>query len=351
MSLGRASILQGSPVRSLMTDSRGILWIGSDRGVYWLHMQSNTLNLWQEAGERAIYPLAQTPDTTIWFGTEHGVYGVSGVHGATHRRFHPVYRVDERLLGPVRVAAAAPDGALWFADTEGAVVRLSASGDTAAPWRAELIGHDAGIRSDRIRRFTVGPDSSIWLATDGGLNRCRNGVWAHYGSAEGLRNRNAWCATPMQNDMVLVGNERGFEILEATSDGPQTVILPHSRVVAAGGSLALLLRGADQWQRTPEHLLRYSWRLDGGGWSRPEPFDRVVLSSIAPGEHAFEARALDGDLNWDATPARTRFTVERPLWGRWQLIALLALLAALLIHARIRLHLADKRLKERTDAG
>ena len=349
MSLGRTSLLEGSPVRSLMLDARGFLWIGSERAIYWLHLQTNMLRLWQETGDRVVFPLAQTPDSTVWFGTDTGVYGVSHIYDSARRRFHPIYRAGSDILGAVRTAIVDRSGTFWFADENGLVVQVTASEDTTAPWTATVAGTDAGIRGSRIRSFSTGADSSLWLATDGGVNRYRNGLWAYYGMTEGLRNRNTWCTLALGNEAFLVGTERGFEVLQITSGAPDTWIEPFPSEVESGAIPPVLVGGADRWQRTPAHRLRYSWRLDDGTWSQPDQHTRIALSGIPPGDHTLEVRALDGDLNWDPAPAKTQFTITGQ--GSPGLITVFVLLIGILVYVIWKWQRAERLLRNREQTG
>jgi hypothetical protein len=53
----------------------------------------------------------------------------------------------------------------------------------------------------------------------------------------------------------------------------------------------------------------FTWRLDGGDWSAPEKQGRVVLRSVAGGEHRMDAASIDSRLRMDAVPASTGFNI------------------------------------------
>ena len=83
--------------------------------------------------------------------------------------------------------------------------------------------------------------------------------------------------------------------------------------------------------RTPPSDLQYSWRLDGGPWSRFTPDDRILLAGLSSGRHTFEARSMDREFNIDPDPVVHSFVTLAPVWQRPWFIALsVALLAALL---------------------
>jgi hypothetical protein len=53
----------------------------------------------------------------------------------------------------------------------------------------------------------------------------------------------------------------------------------------------------------------FTWRLDGGGWSAPEKQARVMLPSLAGGEHKLEVASIDSRLRMDAVPASADFSI------------------------------------------
>jgi len=341
LALDRTSLLGGAPVRTLMQDGRGLLWIGAESGVWQLHLAVNRLITWREGSPNTLYPIAETSDSTLWMGTPHGVFGIRGT------QLFPLTHVEGVLLGEVRYGAVAPDGALWFGDDDGHVVRLSSVPDASVRWETSMFGVEDGVRGSRIRAFAIGPDSSVWVATDGGVNRCHDGLWAYYGTDQGLANRNAWVALPVLSNLVLVGTERGLELVRPDGDPPETEIVACPTEVSSAGNLTVTFRGADRWKRTPTQSLRYSWRLDGGPWSPAKPFARVTLADLSPGGHRFEVRTLDGDLNWDPTPAEAKFVVEYPVWLRWHVLLVFFALVGASVYLAGRLTEAERRLRAR----
>ncbi|HEV2247024.1 MAG TPA: hypothetical protein VGW37_10280, partial [Terriglobia bacterium] len=53
----------------------------------------------------------------------------------------------------------------------------------------------------------------------------------------------------------------------------------------------------------------FAWRLDGGDWSAPEKQGRVMLHSLAGGEHRLEAVSIDSRLQTDAVPTSADFHI------------------------------------------
>lgn len=349
LALDERSMIGGAPVQTLFLDRNGALWIGAESGVWLLHPSDNRLVAWSRpAGapggnrpghENPLYPIAETRDSTVWMGTPHGVFGIQ------RGRLFPITHVTGQVLGQVRFGTVTPDGALWFGDDDGHVVRLTASPDTSIRWETTLFGMDDGVRGIHIRAITAGADSSLWLATDGGVNRFRDGLWTYYGTEQGLYSRDAWIAAPVLPTLVLVGTERGLELLKPDVEPPETELLDVPPTVSSAGYLTVQFRGTDRWKHTPSNRLRYRWRLDGGAWSPAESSNHVALADMSPGCHTFAVAALDGDLNWDPTPAVAEFLVETPVWRRWYVAVIMLAFVAAVIALVVRLVSVERRLR------
>lgn len=75
---------------------------------------------------------------------------------------------------------------------------------------------------------------------------------------------------------------------------------------------------------TPEKVL-YTWRIDGGPWSVPQPQDSAILTALPGGEHRIQADAIDSRLRMDPVPASATVTIN--VNPQEQVAALIAQLA------------------------
>ncbi len=328
LALDTRSMMGGAGVHSLVADAEGTLWIGAENGIWQMDIATNRLSVWRRASANVLYPVARTNDGSLWTGTNHGVYSVRG------DSVRPTSKIGGIVLGKVRCAAVGHDGGLWFGDDDGNVVRLPGSpgvgsGATDAPIDTLVFGPDDGIAGLEVRSMAFGPDSSLWVATDGGVSRYRDGSWARYSAGGGLKGARATSVVPLSAGMALVGTEVGVEILRPETEPPDTRIVSCPPIVASSGDLSAVVRANDRWQHTPPAMMRLSFRLDDGPWTRSGSNGGVSLAGVPAGDHTLFVRAIDGDLNVDPTPAVAEFLVEAPLWRRWPVIALYIVIAML----------------------
>ena len=97
-------------------------------------------------------------------------------------------------------------------------------------------------------------------------------------------------------------------------NAPETVLEPAVDRVSSTGNILLRWSGNDFWNDTPREDLRYQWRMDGGEWSLASGRPDFTFTSLSSGGHTLEVRAVDRDMNVDATPAAHAFVVEAPWW-------------------------------------
>jgi signal transduction histidine kinase/ligand-binding sensor domain-containing protein/ActR/RegA family two-component response regulator len=173
--------LAASPVRALLSDSKGRLWIGTDAGPALLDGdQLHVFGLADGVQPRAVLCLFESRDGQIWMGTEKGVLRYDG------ESFF-LLTVQDGLVHP-RVRAIAQDrqGRMWFGTLQG----LSRyNGSTFENFRQEN-----GLSFDRIRSLEVDREGNLWLGTFfGGIARFRSDAFIHFGGRDG------WPATVVRD--------------------------------------------------------------------------------------------------------------------------------------------------------
>jgi signal transduction histidine kinase/ligand-binding sensor domain-containing protein len=322
----------------------GALWVGTAGGIS--RARGDSWRAWRRKdglpGGKVNAVLVDRRGRT-WVATQNGAARLDGgrwraftSHDAPASRTNRIYRLAEDNRG--RIWASGLEGVEIFADGAWGALPPSA-------WLP------AGIYS----RFMLRTDSSLWFAVRGlGVRRLSHGRWTAYTSEAGL-------AADMVRDVIELRDGRllfatlggGISHYRPDRKAPQTHVgspgSPPPTEVVHGEVLVLPFGGQDVLKDTPTAQLQFSWRADGGRWSTFSRQTRARLEGLAPGDHRFEVRAMDRDLNIDATAAVHRFTVVRP-WYRepwlWAL-SLLALLA--LAYAGLRVVLAIRRERRAID--
>src|SRR5690606_27791618 len=167
-----ASVLALAPARQggvwAGTYNRGVMHVGPDPDAPLTPLAARGERLATEQ----VRALLEEPDGTLWIGTERGLM---------------VWRdgqVDERPFAallelPVLALHRPGDGAPWIG-LQGAVARRGAGG------RLVVLTPEIDIPALSAFDFLSDPDGTLWIASDRGVLRLRDGRFALYGRREGL---------------------------------------------------------------------------------------------------------------------------------------------------------------------
>ena len=191
-------------------------------------------------------------------------------------------------------------------------------------------------------------DGTMWFATGEGVNRFDGHTWTK-------------CAAPLDGfvgwsgflratrDGAIWTNTTGSNVFETArympdAHAPETKITLSLDQVAQLGNTVVNWEGIDLWRDTHDDQLQYASRLNGGEWSVFSTKKEQVFFSLSSGDHEFEVKARDLDLNEDLTPAVARFVVVAPVWKQPWFVGLMIVLAALIALQTSRVIRRDRRL-------
>ncbi|MBD9478966.1 sensor histidine kinase [Pseudoxanthomonas sp. PXM02] len=146
---GEAQGLPTSTVFRFAQGPDGRLWAATFSGLVYLHEGRwyRAEREWRVPGTQARTLFADR-DGTLWLATDAGI--------ARLRKGTQAFETIGARVGRISQIAQAPDGALWIAENEGGVRRLSLDGATATP---VLSAPSAGLLFDR--------DGTLWATTMG----------------------------------------------------------------------------------------------------------------------------------------------------------------------------------------
>ena len=268
-------------VLSIAQGDDGDLWVGTFAdGVFRLRDGRPVRRYSQREGVPAGHVRAIAVDGagTVWAGTRRGVVTLDE-HGATTPS---VAGLPQGLI----TALASIDGALWIGSVEGAHVLRGE--------RVERVDVNAlgGARS--VFGFqAVGKD--VWISTDRGLFRYRDGALARVGLEQGLPVDAVFQLVPDRAGNAWVTSNRGvlrirIDALDAAADGRATPVsserytetdgLPSAQANGSSAPSAILRRDGSVWLATaagvasvdPSRMRRY---LDRS--APPTVIERVQL--------------------------------------------------------------------------
>lgn len=246
-------------------------------------------------GQMTVDAICNTNSGDVWFGTQGlGLFRFNG------RRTVNYTVADGLANNAITALFSDRDNHLWVGSGKG-VSRFDGEEWITDAFPAE--------------RLTMG-------AEGGGFAQSRDGtLWINRSSRD-------WMRRTLPGGELRTETTGDFSTVRFRPDRapPVTKITTALEQVSQPGNAVISWRAVDPWMRTAEADLRYSFRLDGGRWSKFTAATNHVLLELPPGRHTFEVRARDRDLNVEMAPARATFEVLPPVWRQPWFLSLLAVL-------------------------
>jgi ligand-binding sensor domain-containing protein len=169
---------------SLLADSRGRLWIGSQRGLYRLdapgkcrsrvcadHVESIPTGGTPRAYVRVLY---EDRSGTVWAGTDS-----SGLVRYRDGETTTVTTKDGLSNNAIRGIAEDKAGNLWIGTKGGGLDRLRDG-------RVQVFTEKEGLAGDAVQSLHIDRDDTLWIATRQGVSRLKDGKLTTYTVREGL---------------------------------------------------------------------------------------------------------------------------------------------------------------------
>lgn len=251
--------LDSDYVRALLEDGEGAMWVGHPLGLQRIEADRRVTSVvlpTQTGKPPSVLSLARQRDGTLWVGTaSDGVYRVP-VHGAIAR-----YGTEQGVpQGTVRAISVGADDVVWLATQRGLAyidgaraVRPQVAGlpsglitavhsEPGAVWMGTLEGALV-LRGTQVRALPVGAmggartvfgftrlGDAMWIATDRGLYRERNGALARVGREQGVPVDTVFELKPDHAGRLWITSNRGvlytsLASLDRVADGLQPRVL------------------------------------------------------------------------------------------------------------------------------
>ena len=193
--VARAEGLTDTLVTSVTEDKSGAIWFGTAGGsvARYVDGECENLNLPMLGTSCQDVVVSGGTDGKVWIGT-----GGNGLLFWENGEFHHVIK-PEQISQPVRLLAAAKNGAVWFANFNGLFQCRDAQLQCVAT-------NSNPTYDDAAASLAEAPDGSIWFGTFGGLLRCwQNGKITSYQPDDGVAPSRFWCLLPEADGTVWLG--------------------------------------------------------------------------------------------------------------------------------------------------
>lgn len=184
-------------VQSVYVDDTDLLWVGTEKsGVAYY---GSNIYKFESDFKGDITAMAQTNDSTIWYGT--GAHGVIGYDGPL-------------ASSKVSCMAATPDGSLWVGSKQNGLTRIKNGTST---FYSAVRDSSKTLIDDHVNALCTDQSGNLWIATNGGLQvyNPRMNSFSSYTRENGILNTNNITALHYgRNNVMLIGTNEGLVLLD-----------------------------------------------------------------------------------------------------------------------------------------
>jgi signal transduction histidine kinase/streptogramin lyase len=359
----------------LFEDSRGDIWIGTRSeslgGLSRLDRVTGRLHRYLDRGDatpKEPTAFAEERSGTVWVGFYDG--GLARIHDERVLLFGEAAGVPPGMITALHVDAA---NRLWLATNRSGVARVD--DPLARTPRFVRYTTSTGLGSDNVRCITEDRQGRIYFGTVRGVDRLdlTTGRVRQFTMADGLSNSFVSSALRDREGTLWFGTANGVSRMVPRPDVVQTpppvlisglriagVPQPVSELGEASMSLPALTSDQNKVQfdfhglafGMGEHL-RYRYKLEGleVHWNPVTDERTVTYASLPAGRYRFVVRAINAEAVASLQPASVAFAILTPLWRRWWVLTLAAVLVALVIAYAYRSRVAHLLALERVRIG
>ncbi|MDQ2776494.1 MAG: response regulator [Acidobacteriota bacterium] len=251
-------------------DKAGRLWVGTNRGVNMLAPNQKTWRVWSQRdglpGDQ-VRGVAADRRGFIWVGTMGGGVAIINPKTGAVRKFGPASGLPPGLL--VRSLTRDPAGRLWIFAHDG-IYR----GSSEANEFFERASIPDPRRADTFFRGVIDSDGCLWVASNRGLLRYRNGEWKRFGREHGLASNNVYTLTLASDGSLWIayGDPVGMSRIPQP-DGKWSIT--HFNVnsgLPTGKVYALAAANGTVWAGSDSGLLSFR----GGKWRQYTHADGLI---------------------------------------------------------------------------
>jgi diguanylate cyclase (GGDEF)-like protein len=198
---GQPEGLSDENLLPILEDREGSLWLGSFGGGLFRFSKGAFRGFTTKDGlsSNVVLALAEGGDGSLWIGTDGG--GLNRLKGGRLTRFGA-----RQGLPKDRVAALVEDHrGLWIGTLGAGLARLTEG-------RIERVPPPRGVpKQENVLALAPTSDGSLWVGTDGGgLSRLANGEWTVYTKKDGLPGDVVFCIMEDSLRVLWIGTENGL---------------------------------------------------------------------------------------------------------------------------------------------
>ncbi|MGQ0642320.1 MAG: hybrid sensor histidine kinase/response regulator transcription factor [Gemmatimonadaceae bacterium] len=325
---------------SMMQDSAGFLWLGSDQGVARFDPKTGSFQRYKHnPGEpsslshdavRAILPDPKAPNRYLWIGTAGGGLNRLNIDSGTFLHFTERDGLPNDVVYGILADAS---GDLWLSTNKG-LSRFN-------PATRQFRNYDAndGLQSNEFNSGAAFESRSGELFFGGiyGFN---------YFRPEEIKDN------PHVPEVAITGFRRGnrYETVRDTGTALRTTISEADTLRLSHRDAVLTFEFAALEYSAPAKN-RYAYRMVGfnDDWFESGSVRAATYTNLPPGHYTFQVRASNNDGLWNEQATSLAIVIMPPWWQTWWAYALYSALALAALYGARNYEMNRLRLKSRLE--
>jgi signal transduction histidine kinase/ligand-binding sensor domain-containing protein len=339
---------------SLLEDSAGNLWVGSEHGLVRRTPEGRFIRVSTETdfADKPINGIAQGPDGTVWVGTMEA--GIHWIRRDQSGRFTTHEGLLDNRAGPLCVDE---DGTLWVGTSKGLNRIRNGRIDTVTTKTGLFDDQLYSLLDDTHGRYWATCNRGVFLVSKTELNSAADGLsdlvnCVSFGRLDGLASTECngecqpnaartpdghlWFATTRGCATIDVNNMKSKHVpppvvIEAViaddkpvysegaldlNDTEEARMAP-PRLPAGRGRVLEIRYTANSF--FAPHKVRFRHRLLGNDptWRDAGPQRVAFYTDLSPGDYSFEVKACTDQGVWSISPATFAFVLQPHFWQTW----------------------------------
>ncbi len=286
-------------------------------------------------GSRRVRSIQKDANGWFWIATSHGVYVFDPAQSdsTTLPMVHLTMEDGQLLSNEVRNLYVSKSGHVFISELgKGfAMTTVPSTADGYLQLTCEHYGIGQGLGNNMVQSFAEDPDGHIWLATEMGLscfNPKEKNVMQNYLPSHTMAGNvfSEGDAAILPDHRIVFSGSRGAVIVNSQElkNRKSTAPKPHIIEKVVGHHDMHLTLTTFNFNVSP-NAIRYSYNLNGSGWSPVTNINQIHLLQLSPGHYSLQVMAVNDAGMWSA-PLDASFDIARPWYLRWWAITLWILL-------------------------
>jgi signal transduction histidine kinase/ligand-binding sensor domain-containing protein len=369
---GPVNVPSGKAYRTMLLDSRNMLWVGSKQGLFKIqadslfysaspHMEAVSMGdtgNGVRSNDRTIFTFMEDHNKNVWVGSMTGIK----VFSPDGKMISYTHQEGKNSLSASEVRCFAEDktGNVWIATIGGGINKFDISTHQFTAYTTK-----DGLPDNSIYSLIIDNENILWLTSNLGLTKFNpsNTIVNTFTPFDGLQsyefNTNAYCTMP--GGELVFGGPKGLSIFKpekiAVSAPVPNVLLSSFKVMGEERPLdADVVRlnykqdnltfqfATTSYYRSAEN--QFAYQLEGldPEWVYSGNRTYVTYSHVPPGDYTFRVKAANSSGIWNEKGIAYKISVSPPWWVTWwfRTAAILAIAFTIFLLYRYQLKQALK---------